>query len=117
MAGTQFGLQVAFYLYLCGLFTTLLTSQSIQYFRSRRRRLRNGAGSDDNGDGRIRDAKAAAAVDAFYARLLRATQSLLTILLLPGIILVVRQGVLSRHDSSNFPFSTYLAVYVGVLLY
>lgn len=37
MAGVQDGLEVAFYLYPCALFVALLVSQSVAYYRERRR--------------------------------------------------------------------------------
>jgi len=114
MAGVQLGLQVAFYLYPCGLFATLVTSQLICYFRERQRRSKDDVAEDD-------DSKAAVAIRLFYARLVRGAQTILALLLIPAIVLVVREAIVgsngTRNDNRQFPFSTYLAAYVGVLLY
>lgn len=74
MAGVQKGLEVAFYLYPCGLFATLLVSQSIYYYRER-------VGKSASADAAPDDEKHAAAIRRFYARLIRVSQFLLSILL------------------------------------
>lgn len=110
MAGVQQGLQVAFYFYPCALFTTLLLSQSIQYYRDRHGKLRQ--------DGAI-DEKKAESIRWLYARLVWFFQLILSLLLVATIVLVVRDAV-GGHDEDarvNFPFSAFLASYVGVLLY
>lgn len=112
MAGVQLGLEVAFYLYPCGLFLTLVASQSIYYYRTRKRQGtsegQNTTPADDQN------------ISRFYARLIRAFQALLTLLLVPASVLVVRDAVATHNDgdaSDNFPYSAYLASHVGVLLY
>ena len=72
MAGVQLGLEVAFYLYPCGLFATLLGSQSVQYYRER-----HGKPSRDS----TADEKQAEATRRFYARLIWCFQLLLSLLL------------------------------------
>jgi hypothetical protein len=72
MAGVQQGLQVAFYFYPCALFTTLLLSQSIQYYRDRHGKLRQ--------DGAI-DEKKAESIRWLYARLVWFFQLILSLLL------------------------------------
>ncbi|KAK4459845.1 P-loop containing nucleoside triphosphate hydrolase protein [Cladorrhinum samala] len=113
MGGVQLGLEVAFYLYPCGLFLTLLSSQSIYYYRNRKRQgtsqgqLNTPPADDKN-------------ITRFYARLVRAFQALLTILFVPASVLVVRDAVATHDDgdaSDNFPYSAYLASHVGVFLY
>ncbi|KAK5653654.1 hypothetical protein OQA88_8684 [Cercophora sp. LCS_1] len=105
MAGVQFGLEVAFYVYPIGLFLTLGTSQSIYYFRNRSRP--QPAEPND---------KAADGIRRFYAWLIWLAQAVLAVLVLPAIILVVRDAVVSQDDGV-FPYSAYLAAHVGVLLY
>lgn len=74
MAGVQLGLQVAFYLYPCGLFATLLSSQSVDYYRERR----YGAGDRSSSGG---DDKNAQSIRQFYSKLIWVLQFLLCILL------------------------------------
>lgn len=71
MAGVQQGLEVAFYLYPCGLFATLLGSQSVQYYRERHGKPSRDATGDE---------KQAEATRRFYARLIWAFQLLLSLL-------------------------------------
>ncbi|KAK4445404.1 putative abc heavy metal transporter [Podospora aff. communis PSN243] len=113
MPGPLLGLQVAFYLYPCSLFAALLTSQSIEYYR-RRQRESTGDVEDDS-----QDDKAAVGIRHSYSRLVRLSQLVLTVLFVPTIVLVTVQAMSSDapDKSSNFPFSTSLAAYVGVLLY
>ncbi|KAK0705469.1 ABC transporter [Lasiosphaeris hirsuta] len=112
MAGVQLGLQVAFYLYPCGLFVALLTSQSIYYYRARQGRGSINLSNDDSN-------KNADSIRRFYARLIRGCQSILTLLIIPAIALVVRDAVAGQDDGSDgsFPYSAYLAAHVGVLLF
>lgn len=73
MAGrVQLGLEVAFYLYPCGLFATLLGSQSVQYYRERHGKPNRDATADE---------KQAEATRRFYARLIWCFQFLLSLLL------------------------------------
>lgn len=72
MAGVQQGLEVAFYLYPCGLFATLLGSQSVQYYRERHGKPSRDATADE---------KQAEATRRFYARLIWCFQLLLSLLL------------------------------------
>jgi len=107
MAETQLGLPTAFYLYPVGVFLTLGISQSIEFYRARKRPPAESAPD-----------KAADAIRQFYARLLRITQSLLALFLVPALILVVRDAIQREDDSNgNFPHSAYLAAHVGILLY
>jgi ATP-binding cassette, subfamily B, vacuolar membrane transporter HMT1/ACLQ len=69
MAGRTLGLEVAFYLYPCGLLVTLFLSQLIQY---RYRHL----GHDEPSQ-----AKRVEKIERFYARVIRVIQALLSILL------------------------------------
>ncbi|EAQ84125.1 hypothetical protein CHGG_10529 [Chaetomium globosum CBS 148.51] len=66
---------------------------------------------DDSND------KEAPAIRRFYARLIWASQFLLSLLLLASIILVVRDAVVGTQPHSNFPYSGYLAAHVGLLLF
>lgn len=78
MAGVQLGLEVAFYLYPCGLFVTLLVSQAIYYIRERRQETQ--ASSSPSGAASADD-KDADKIRQFYARLVWVFQFLLTLLL------------------------------------
>src|SRR3569833_2008335 len=110
MNGPRIGLQIAFYMYPCGLFATLITSQSICYYLGRRAADKGGGGGEND--------KAAAAIRSVYARLMRVLQSLLSLLLLPSIVLAVHDAVTQPADGgAGFPNSTYLAAHVAVLLY
>lgn len=124
MAGVQDGLEVAFYLYPCGLFVALLVSQSVAYYRERRRvNLGSSSVSDTN-------EKDAEKISRVYNWLIWVTQTLLCVLLvsryslkapkhhanlclptqLPNIVLVVRDAIGGQDDKSKvaFPFSAYL---------
>lgn len=69
MAGTQQGLEVAFYLYPCGLFATLFVSQAIYYYRERTgKQSADPAAASENETNGIR---------RFYSILIRALQALL----------------------------------------
>lgn len=70
--GVQLGLEVAFYLYPCGLFATLLGSQSVQYYRERHGKPNRDATADE---------KQADATRRFYARLIWGFQLVLSLLL------------------------------------
>ncbi|KAK4168390.1 hypothetical protein QBC43DRAFT_310178 [Cladorrhinum sp. PSN259] len=116
MAGVQLGLAVAFYLYPCGLFLTLVTSQAIYYFRNRKRQQTS---QGQPGQPPI-DEKTEKEITKFYARQIWVLQLLLALLLVPAAVLVVRDTVTSHDNndaSDNFPYSAYLASHVGVLLY
>ncbi|KAH6622681.1 P-loop containing nucleoside triphosphate hydrolase protein [Chaetomium tenue] len=115
MAGVQLGLEVAFYLYPCGLFVVLFASQSVYYYRKRQRRA-NGDHDHDHDADDDSDDKEAPVIRRFYARLIWASQFLLSLLLLASIILVVRDAVVGTQPHSNFPYSGYLAAHVGLLL-
>ncbi|KAK4228720.1 P-loop containing nucleoside triphosphate hydrolase protein [Podospora fimiseda] len=115
MAGVQLGLTVAFYLYPCGLFLTLVTSQSIYYFRNRKRQQQQ-ASQGEPGQTAIDDKD----INRSYARWIWGFQFVLAILLVPATVLVVRDAVAGQNDddvSDNFPYSAYLAAHIGVLLY
>lgn len=71
MARAQQGLEVAFYLYPCGLFVTLLVSQSVQYYRERHGKLSRDA----------TDEKKAEGIRWLFARLIWSFQLLLSLLL------------------------------------
>jgi ABC-type transport system involved in Fe-S cluster assembly fused permease/ATPase subunit len=114
MAGVQLGLEVAFYLYPCGLFVVLFASQSVYYYRKRQRRA-NGDHEDDADDDS--DNKEPPGIRRFYARLIWASQFVLNLLLLASIILVVRDAVAGTQPHSKFPYSGYLAAHVGLLLF
>ncbi|WYZ39997.1 hypothetical protein EsH8_IV_000338 [Colletotrichum jinshuiense] len=109
MSGTQLGLEIAFYLYPCGLFVTLLSSQSFEFYRDRHGATRQSATDDEQKK-----------ASRFYARLIRFFQLILTLILLATIIIAVHNAVAGQHDGAGkveFPFSAYLASYVAVLLY
>ncbi|OLN85668.1 Heavy metal tolerance protein 2 [Colletotrichum chlorophyti] len=103
MAETQLGLEISFYLYPCGLFVTLLGFQSYQFYRERHGAKRVNATTDDQKK-----------ASRLYARLIRFFQLIL-------IIVNARDAIAAGdYDGSGrvgFPFSAYLASYVGVLLY
>lgn len=124
MAGVQDGLEVAFYLYPCGLFAALLVSQSVAYYRDRRR---VNLGSSPVSNTNEKDAEK---ISRVYNWLIWVTQLLLCVLLasqyslyvpkhhanlclltqLPNIVLVVRDAIGREDDNSKtaFPFSAYL---------
>lgn len=76
MAAVQLGLEVAFYLYPCSLFVTLLTSQAIYYYRERRRESLGSAAAAGPADDKDADK-----IRQFYARLIWVLQFLLVVLL------------------------------------
>lgn len=76
MAGVQQGLEVAFYLYPCGLFATLLTAQSVSYYRARRGHHLAPAAPPT-----VDDPKRAESLRRFYARLVWVLQLGLSLLL------------------------------------
>lgn len=108
--GVQQGLEVAFYLYPCGLFATLLGSESVQYYRERHGKPSRDASADE---------KQAEATRRFYARLIWCFQLVLSLLLLASTVVVLRDAVAGHAGGPQaaFPDSAYLASYVGVLLY
>lgn len=75
MAGVQEGLEVAFYLYPCGLFAALLVSQSVSYYRDRRRASLGLSRPQPD------DEKDAEKISRFYNRLIWGAQLLLSALL------------------------------------
>lgn len=120
MAGVQLGLEVAFYLYPCGLFVVLFASQSVYYYRERQRRANGDHDVDADADADADDDsnnKEAPAIRRFYARLIWASQFVFNLLLLASIILVVRDAVAGAQPHSKFPYSGYLAAHVGLLLF
>lgn len=79
MAGVQDGLEVAFYLYPCGLFVALLVSQSVAYYRERRR---VNLGSSPN----TQNEKDAEKISRLYNWLIWVTQLLLCALLVRHVV-------------------------------
>nr|XP_036587277.1 heavy metal tolerance protein [Colletotrichum truncatum]KAF6798008.1 heavy metal tolerance protein [Colletotrichum truncatum] len=109
MAGVQLGLQVAFYLYPCGLFVALLGAQSAQFWRERRGGPRRDAPDEK-----------AVALRRFYNRIIWTLQLILSLVLFASIIVAVRDAFGGTHDGPGkvqFPFTAFLASYVAVLLY
>ncbi|KAK1536660.1 ABC transporter [Colletotrichum costaricense] len=109
MAETLLGLEVAFYLYPCGLFVTLLAAQSFQFYRDRHGVTRQTATDDEQKK-----------ASRLYARIIWGFQLILSLLLLATIILAVHGAIAGQYDGTGevvFPFSAYLASYVAVLLY
>lgn len=88
MAGVQQGLEVAFYLYPCGLFATLLVSQSVYYYRERHGKHPAAPATDDP--------KKAEVIRRFYARLIWVLQLVLSILLVGIAIALAGQPQLPR---------------------
>lgn len=82
MAGVQDGLDVAFYLYPCGLFVALLVSQSVAYYRERRR-VNLGSSPVSN-----TDEKDAEKISRVYNWLIWVTQLLLCALLVSHTVFV-----------------------------
>ncbi|KAF4972084.1 hypothetical protein FZEAL_9678 [Fusarium zealandicum] len=114
MASGQAGLKVAFYVYPCLIFLTLLGGQSIQFYRDRRRVSRPSALDDELQ--RLR----ADNVRRTHARAIWFFQLVISLLLLASIVIVAREAVAGQHQVLGrvpFSFSAYLASYVGVFLY
>ncbi|KAH7146163.1 hypothetical protein EDB81DRAFT_947200 [Dactylonectria macrodidyma] len=112
MAVAELGLKLAFYLYPCLVFVTLLGSQSLQYYLNRRRDSRRNASEEQK--------QKTDSIRRSHARLIWFFQLLLSALLLVSIILAVREALVGPHDVDDtieFSFSAYLASYVGTLLY
>ncbi|KAI0392370.1 hypothetical protein F5Y17DRAFT_363526 [Xylariaceae sp. FL0594] len=105
MANVELGLSVGFYLYPVGLIVTLVLSQLVRY------RYR------DAGSGPQVDEKSAEPIHRFYARCVWWVQLVLTFVLLASIILATCDAVANQGAKSNFPYSAYIASYIGVLLY
>ncbi|KAI1392406.1 uncharacterized protein F4822DRAFT_128197 [Hypoxylon trugodes] len=109
MANLQLGLEVVFYLYPVGLFVALYSGQAIAY---RYRNVPKAPATDVAG---------AEKINRFYARILWCLQLLLTPLLLASVILVLRDALSSPDEADEnkaaFPYSAYLASYIGVLLF
>lgn len=91
--GVQLGLEVAFYLYPCGLFATLLISQAIYYYRERRRPTSPSA--------TLTDDKTAEKTRQFYDRLIWGFQFLLSVLLASYDLQYLSMKKGARHKSSN----------------
>ncbi|KAF9870890.1 heavy metal tolerance protein [Colletotrichum karsti] len=109
MVGTQLGLQVAFYLYPCGLFVALLGAQSVQFWRERRGGPRRDAPDEK-----------AAGLRKFYNRSIWTFQLIISIVLFATIIIAVRDAFGGHYDGAGkveFPSAAYIASYVAVLLY
>lgn len=77
MAGVQLGLEIAFYLYPCGLFATLLSSQGVEYYCARK----HATSSSSTSAAASSDEKDTAKTSRFYARLIWVLQLLLSLLL------------------------------------
>ncbi|KAI1342634.1 hypothetical protein F5Y15DRAFT_373399 [Xylariaceae sp. FL0016] len=105
MANVELGLAIGFYFYPCGLIATLFLSQILRY---RYKHAGSGPPVDDKDGEKVR---------RFFARSVRLVQLVLTPLLLASIILTAVNAVNSQDAHSNFPYSAYLASYIGVLLY
>ena len=106
-------MRITFYLYPCLLFVALLGVQSFQFYRNRNGGPRRNA-SDD------KDRHDAEAIRRFHAWLIWTLQLILSLLILASIIVTVPEAVAGARNSPggvDFPFSAYLASYVGVLLY
>jgi hypothetical protein len=115
MASGELGLKVAFYVYPCVLFVSLLGVQSFQFYQRRQRDA-------------TRDAAASATIDKqdaegirkFYAWILWLLQLGLSMLLLASVVIAVREAVAGLHDASGkvaFSFSAYLVSFLkGVML-
>lgn len=81
MVGVQEGLEVAFYLLPCGLFATLLVSQSVAYYLERRRASSTAATESNRTP---EDEKQAEKSRRVYDRLIWAVQAVLSALLASG---------------------------------
>lgn len=104
MAKTQLGLEIALYLFPCGLFLTLLASQTFQFYRDRHRDTRLSA----TGNGPKEKAES---LQRVYVRSIWVLQLVLSLLLLSSIVLGVRGAVAGHHGVAGtveFPFSAYL---------
>ncbi|KAH6646692.1 ABC transporter [Truncatella angustata] len=110
MGGVWTGLEVAFYLYPCGLFATLAVSQLVLYKR------RNDPSSSSTP---VVDEKRLEKVNRLHNILLRVVQFLLVPLLLTSVILATRSAVTQEeaYPPTNFPYTAYIAAHVGSLLY
>jgi hypothetical protein len=127
MANTELGLAVAFYLYPCGLFVTLFSSQLIRYRYQ-----------DADEDSAAIEDKKVQKTHRMYIKLIWIFQLLLspllvcllwvtitgfdilTVLQLASIILTLNAAIARRNalpERINFPYTAYLASYTGVLLY
>jgi hypothetical protein len=108
MAGAQaeLGLKIAFYCYPCLLFVVLLGTQSLQFYRSRRRAKR----AESSGAKSNKNAEDTEVIPRIHARLIWTLQLVLSCLLLTSIIFAVRE-VLAGHDGFGtvaFPLSAYV---------
>ncbi|KAG0650802.1 abc transporter aclQ [Hyphodiscus hymeniophilus] len=103
------GLAIAFYLYPCGLFVTLFSSQLFHY------RYRD----VDEPWAAINEKKIQKTY-RLYTKLIWVCQLLLSPLLLASIVLTLSAAIARRNDvpeDVNFPYTAYLASHTGVLLY
>lgn len=103
MADAELGLKLAFYLYPCLVFATLLGSQTLQYYLNRRRDSRRNASEEQK--------QKTDSIRRSHSHLIWFIQLLLSVLLLVSIILAVREALASRHDAVDtieFSFSAYL---------
>lgn len=104
MAGVQLGLKVAFYIYPCLLFLTLLGVQSLQFYRNRHGEPRQSV-TDAEQKKKAENTKRA------FARVIWIFQFVLCLLLLASIGLAAREAVAGQDEIEgkvNFSFSAYL---------
>ena len=103
MSGTQSGLKVAFYIYPCLLFLSLLGSQSLEHYRNRRK------GTQLN----VSDAQKQKSqnIQRLYNRVIWILQLIVSLLLLASVILAVIEAITGQHAAAvlfQFPFSGYV---------
>lgn len=108
MNGVQVGLEVAFYLYPCGLFVTLALAQLARHQRYNARSSPEAV-----------DEKRAERVNRVSNRIIRIAQALILPLLLVSVVLVTVQAIGEQepYPPVDFPYTAYIASYLGVLLY
>lgn len=95
MAGVQEGLEVAFYLYPCGLFVALLASESVSYYRERRRASLGSSPVPNN-------EKDAEKISRLYNRLIWVAQ-----LLLCALLASHQDSIDAKDPHANlFPYSS-----------
>ncbi|KAK6083152.1 heavy metal tolerance protein [Seiridium cupressi] len=107
-SGVEVGLEVAFYLYPCGLFVTLALSQLVRY-RHRHERVQE----------EVVDEKRAESVNRLHNRLIRLVQLLLLPLLLASVVIATRDAFAGEetYTKPNFPHTAYIASHLGALFY
>ncbi|KAF5008106.1 hypothetical protein FDECE_5590 [Fusarium decemcellulare] len=114
MAGAQLALKIAFYIYPCILFITLLGAQTVQFYRNRHQQTPARGALDSEHKQKIDN------VRRIYARIIWTLQLVICVLLCASIGFAARESV-TQHEIPgarvDFSFSAYLASYVGVLLY